>query len=401
MSRSKTTVCWVSSARYRQPLAAVDARKWGLLAEEMRDYEFRVIGFSASLRPRRFHEGARFYLLPQAPTSPLRYLTMFTLAPILLVWLALRYRGRIIVAQSPFEGAIGAAVKGFLGIFGLRPRLIVENHNNFEEDLFMQRRVPLEGLYRRLMLAAARYAFRHADALRVISTSTSERARHYAPSLPQARFMTFSDTDVFRRTARTIPVEEAVDIVYAGVLIPRKGVHHLLKAFAQLDVPSAQLHLVGKAENGDYAAALRQQAAELGISERVRFCGAVSQAELARYFAGARVMVLPSLSEGLGRVVVEAMLLGTPVIGSRVGGIPDLIRPGETGLLVEAGEEGDLLAALKQIYRADVNAMGAAARAFALEYFSPEKYATGYRQLFELALDHSDNESAVAENSQA
>ena len=393
MSRSKITVCWVSSARYRHPLNAVDARKWRLLAE-MRDYEFRVIGFSTSLRPRRFHEGARFYLLPQASISPLRYLSMFALAPILLAYLALRYRGRIIVAQSPFEGAIGAAVKGFLRIFGLRPRLIVENHNNFEEDLFMQRQVPLEGLYRRLMLAAARYAFRHADALRVISTSTSERARHYAPSLPQARFMTFSDTDVFRRMARTIPVEEAVDIVYAGVLIPRKGVHYLLKAFARLDAPGAQLHLVGKAENGDYAAALRKQAAELGISERVHFCGAVSQAKLARYFAGARVMVLPSLSEGLGRVVVEAMLLGTPVIGSRVGGIPDLIVPGETGLLVEAGDEAELLEALKQIYRADVKAMGTAARAFALEYFSPEKYVDGYRQLFELATENTRTNQA-------
>ena len=400
MSRGRVTVCWVSSARYRQPLDAVDARKWRLLAQ-LSGYDFRVIGFSTSLAPRCFYEGARFYLLPQAAVAPIRYLTIFKLAPILLAWLTLRHRAKIIVAQSPFEGAIGAAVKRFLGKFGMRPRLIVENHNNFEEDLFLQRRVPLEGLYRRLMLTAARYAFRHADAIRVISTSTSQRARHYAPTLPQVRFMTFSDTEVFRRTARTVAVDEAVDIVYAGVLIPRKGVHHLLRAFAQLDQPSATLHLVGKAENGDYATALQLQAQELGISERVRFCGAVSQAELAQYFAGARVMVLPSLSEGLGRVVVEAMLLGTPVIGSRVGGIPDLIRPGETGLLVEAGDEADLLAALKQIYRADVKAMGAAARAFALEYFSPEKYADGYRQLFELALDRSAGKRTGADITQA
>lgn len=395
MRRSKTTVCWVSSARYSEPLDAVDARKWRLLAE-LDKYEFRVIGFSTSLRPRRFREGAHFYLLPQPPTSLLRYLSMFKLAPLLLAYLVLRFRGCIIVAQSPFEGAIGAALKRFVRVFGSRPRLIVENHNNFEEDLFLQRKVPLEGLYRRLMLAAARYAFRHADALRVISTSTSERARHYAPKLPQVRFMTFSDTDVFQRTERQIPVEDAADIVYAGVLIPRKGVHHLLNAFAQLDQPSAQLRLVGKAENSDYAAALEAQSEELGIVERVHFRGAVSQAELARIFAGARVMVLPSLSEGLGRVVVEAMLLGTPVIGSRVGGIPDLIQHGENGLLVEPGNEADLAAALKQIYRADVKAMGARAREFATDYFSPEKYVDGYRQLFKLAGDVSTEKSADA-----
>ena len=383
MSRSKTTICWVSSGRYSQPLDAFNARKWQLMAQ-LPERELRVIGFSSTLRPRRFHEWAHFYLLPQPPTAPLRYLFMFALAPILLAYLSLRYRCRMVVAQSPYEGAIAAAVKRFVGCFALRQGLIVENHNNFEEDLFLQRRVPLEGLYRRLMRAAARYAFRHADALRVISRSTAEQARKYTPCLPQECFMAYSDTDMFQAAARSIPVMEALDIVFAGVLIPRKGAHHLLNAFAQLEEPRAQLHLLGKAENADYAASLRRQAAELGIEARTHFHGAVSQAELARHFGAARVMVLPSLSEGLGRVVIEAMLLGTPVIGSRVGGIPDIIQHGETGLLVAPGDEAGLAAALSQIYQLDVKAMGERARAFASEYASPEKHLDGYRRLFAL-----------------
>lgn len=370
------------------------ARKWQLMAE-LEGYDIHIVGFSTSLRPRCFREHARFSLLPQPPTAPLRYLSIFLLAPLLVSYLTLRHRSQILVAQSPFEGAIGAAVKRFVGLFGRRPRLIIENHNNFEEDLFLQRRIPLQAVYRRLMLAAASFAFRHADALRVISSSTAERARHFAPELPQARFMTFSDTDVFQRTERRVPVENARDVVYAGVLIPRKGVHHLLNAFAALDEPGARLRLVGHAENADYAASLRQQAERLGISDRVHFHGAVSQAELAEYFAAARVMVLPSLSEGLGRVVVEAMLLGTPVIGSRVGGIPDMIAPGVTGWLVEAGDEAELAAALQDAFQADVKAMGANARAFASEFFSPRKYVDDYQELFELAL-HGASESCPA-----
>ncbi len=400
MRPRKIKVCWISSARYCQPLDATSARKWDLLAGA-RNFEFHVLGFAASLRPRRFVAGAHFTLLPQPPTSPLRYLVMFMLAPPLLLALVLRHRARLIVAQSPFEGAIGAAVKLASRPFGLRPRLIVENHNNFEEDLFLQRRIPLPQLYRRLMLGAARFAFHHADALRVISSSTAERARHYAPALQQARFMTFSDTDIFRRAARSVAVEEALDIVYAGVLIPRKGVHHLLNAFARLRQPQARLHLIGGAENADYSAALRRQAAELGIEARVHFAGAVSQAELARRLAAARVMVLPSRSEGLGRVVVEAMLTGMPVIGSRVGGIPDLIRHGENGYLVAPGDEDDLLAALERIYAADVADMGAAARQFALGYFSPEQYAAGYRELFALALGERENARAKAADERA
>ena len=371
------------------------ARKWQLMSE-LRDYDIRIVGFSSSLRPRRFEQGAAFYLLPQPPSAPLRYLSFFLLAPFLVLYLTLRYRAEILVAQSPFEGAIGALVKGCARLFGLRPGLIIENHNNFEEDLFLQRKIPLQRLYRWLMLAAARFAFRHADALRVISSSTAERARHYAPSLPQARFMTFSDTDVFQRTERRIPVEAASDIVYAGVLIPRKGLHHLLAAFAALEQAGARLQLVGHAENADYAAALRQQAAQLGISDRVRFCGAVTQRELAERFGAARVMVLPSLSEGLGRVVVEAMLLGTPVIGSRVGGIPDLIQPGVTGWLVEPGDEAALAAALREAFEADVKTMGARARGFAIEFFSPRQYVAGYRELFALAQDRSVDKRAPA-----
>ena len=119
-------------------------------------------------------------------------------------------------------------MKSFARLLGLRPKLIIENHNNFEEDIFLQRTIPLKGLYRAVMLGAARFAFGRADAVRVISSSTAERARHYAPALPQARFMTFSDTDVFLQMERRIPVEAAEDIVYAGVLIPRKGLHLLL-----------------------------------------------------------------------------------------------------------------------------------------------------------------------------
>ena len=392
MSQRKTTVCWISSARYNSPLDASTARKWQLLAE-LQDYEFRIIGFATSLCPRRFREHARFYLLPQPPASILRYLIIFVLAPPLLFYLLYRHDGEIVVAQSPFEGAIGAVVIAFARLCGRRSRLIIENHNNFEEDLFLQRNVPMQRLYRRLMLAAARFAFRHADAVRVISSSTAERARHYAPDLPQARFMTFSDTDVFQQMERRIPVAEADNIVYAGVLIPRKGVHHLLNAFAEINHPRARLHLVGGAENADYAGALQEQVKDLGMRDRVHFAGAVSQRELAAYLAEARVMVLPSLSEGLGRVVVEAMLLGTPVIGSRVGGIPDMIRSGDNGILVEAGNEADLAAALRQIYETDVSEMGANARQFAQDFFSPGKYVEGYRQLFDLAM--GDRSAAI------
>ncbi len=382
---TKITVCWISSARYSDPLDAAIARKWEMMAQ-LPGYDIRIIGFSSSWRPRRFTEQVNFYLIPQPPGSILRYLTMFTLAPLLLLYLVFRYDGKALVAQSPFEGAVGAWVKSIAKLFGKKPCLIIENHNNFEEDVFLQRGIPFKPLYRSLMSELAGYAFRHGDAMRVISTSTARRARHYAPHLPQVRFMTWSDTDIFQQAKRTVPVEESEDIVYAGLLIPRKGLHHLLNAFAQLKHPTAHLYLVGHPENADYAADLRRQAAQLDIASRVHFIGKVSQQGLADYFGRSRALALPSLSEGLGRVVVEAMLLGMPVIGSRTGGIPDMIIEGENGYLIEPDDASSLTDALRRVYRADVKIMGAKARDFAQDFYSPEKYLNGYRQLFKIAL---------------
>lgn len=394
---TKITVCWISSARYSHPLDATIARKWETMSQ-LRDYDIRVIGFSSSWRPRRFTEQAHFYLIPQPPGSILRYLTIFTLAPLLLLFLVFRYDGRVLVAQSPFEGAMGAWVKRIARLFGKKPCLIIENHNHFEEDVFLQRDIPFERLYRAMMMGMAGYAFRHGDAMRVISSSTAKRARHYAPHLPQVRFMTWSDTDIFQQTPRRLPVEEAEDLVYAGALIPRKGLHHLLTAFAQLKHPTAQLYLVGPPDNADYAETLRRQAAELDMASRVHFIGEVSQSVLADYFAKSRALVLPSLSEGLGRVVVEAMLLGMPVIGTRVGGIPDMISEGENGYLIKPDDVDALADALGRVYRADVKIMGAKARDFAQDFFSPEKYLAGYRQLFKIALASQPRDRAIKTN---
>jgi glycosyltransferase involved in cell wall biosynthesis len=288
-----------------------------------------------------------------------------------------------IIAQSPYEAVVGRwAKQRFPG----RVRLIVENHNNFEMDVFLQRRVPLRPLVQRLMRAAARFAFQQADATRAVSLSTEERCRAYAPHSPCVRFMTWSDVDAFRFVERPRPASACVDVVYAGVLRPGKGVHVLLEAFARLAHPTARLHIVGEPQNADYAAQLAAQVEALGLVERVAFVGRVSQRELAAFFASARVAVLPSFSEGLGRVIVEAMLTGTPVIGSRVGGIPELIRDGETGWLVPAEDAAALAAALQVVYdHPSYQTVADAARSFAQSFFSSERYVEGYRALIAVA----------------
>jgi len=173
------------------------------------------------------------------------------------------------------------------------------------------------------------------------------------------------------------------------VLIPRKGVHHLVSAFARIaqDFPQARLLLVGREEDKGYSAEVKEHIRRLGLDGRVQLIGEVPQAELAAWMHRACVFILPSVSEGLGRVVVEAMATRTPVIGSQVGGIPEMVENGATGFLVPPGDEVALAEKIRRIleHPEEIQAMGHRARAFAERFFSTEVYVRGYKKVFEAA----------------
>lgn len=394
----ETKVCFLGGARYGRPLDATGEKKFRAMKSLG---EIFVVGFSGAARPRRFDEHAHFYLLPDLPVAVLRYLEMFILGPMVLLWLIVRKGVRTVVAQSPYEGAAAALVKITAGWMGYKIALIVENHGDFEESLFMQRRVRLRGLYRLLMRAAANFALKHADALRSISRSTRRQLERWIAGTPIVQFAAWTDMEVFLNASHDKDdASPSREILYTGVLIPRKGVHCLIGAFARTarDFNGACLVIVGDDANKAYTADLKKLVAEYELRERVRFLPPMPQAELARRMSRARAFVLPSISEGLGRVVFEAMASGTPVVGSAVGGIPDMVEDGVTGFLVPPGDEAMLAAKIRWLLErpAEAKVMGERARAAAERLFSTEAYLRGYRNLFSAARGTTSAESRHA-----
>jgi glycosyltransferase involved in cell wall biosynthesis len=295
-----------------------------------------------------------------------------------------------LIAQSPYEGFAAAWVKILARLFKKKVVLIVESPGDFETSLFLQRRISQPALYRFLMRHTARFAFRHADGLRAISASTRKQLENWAPGKPLVQFPTWTDIDVFLETSKTTTQSEDQKlIVYAGVLTPLKGIHFLLEAFSEVvaDDPSATLLLIGKPEDSEYAEELQQVILSLNLEGRTRFMGAIPQRQLAVYMSKAWAFVLPSLAEGLGRVVFEAMACGTVVVASSVGGILDLIEDGVTGYLVEPGDVRTLAERLKWIlsHPKETSQMGRRARAFASHFFSTQTYVEGYDRLFTIS----------------
>lgn len=148
-----------------------------------------------------------------------------------------------------------------------------------------------------------------------------------------------------------------------------KGVPVLLDAFAKVaaEVPDARLVVVG---DGDDVPALQAQASALALDGRVEWRGAVHGEALVAAYQQSSVVALPSLTdaESFGMTLIEAMACGRPVVGSRVGGIPSVVRDGVDGVLVPPGDAGALAAALVDVLDpARGEALGAAGRAAAVE----------------------------------
>jgi L-malate glycosyltransferase len=144
-------------------------------------------------------------------------------------------------------------------------------------------------------------------------------------------------------------VTEVPRILYVGRLIRWKGVDTLVRAMVLViqENPRVILSIVG---DGEERASLEKLVHDLGIAEQVRFLGRVDNEQLSSLYSSASVFVLPSRSyqglvmEGLGVVLLEAMAHGVPVIGSDIGGIPDIIKDGSNGFLFPCEDEKNLAA---------------------------------------------------------
>jgi len=139
---------------------------------------------------------------------------------------------------------------------------------------------------------------------------------------------------------------EGLVVGTVGWLLPIKGPMYLLKAMAEVwkRYPRTILVYVGR---GDLEGELRREASRMGASEKVWFLG--WRDDIHEILPVLDIFVLPSLNEGMGRALVEAMAAGKPIVASKVGGVPDLVIQGENGLLVQAADVNALAGGIESL----------------------------------------------------
>jgi glycosyltransferase involved in cell wall biosynthesis len=170
-----------------------------------------------------------------------------------------------------------------------------------------------------------------------------------------------------------------------GALVSHKGFEHLIDAAALvLGRREAAFAVAGE---GELREALERRVAARGIGARFRFLG--FRSDIGEILHAFDAFAFPSIKEGLGTSVLDAFLLERPVVASRVGGIPEMVRHLENGLLVEPGDAAGLAAAIEEIlaHPEEGRRMGAAGRRTALESFSVdsmvEKTIAAYHEVLQ------------------
>ena len=177
----------------------------------------------------------------------------------------------------------------------------------------------------------------------------------------------------------------ATIVTHVGRFAPPKNHALLIEAFARVRT-SAPLYLL-LVGGGELENTVREQVAALGLESRVRFLGI--RADVADILRASDAFVLSSRWEGNPMSVMEAMAAGLPVVSTAVGGVPELVREGETGLLVPSEDTGALAQAIQALVDnpARRQAMGVAARQHAVASFDIRHTVRGYEQLYEALLN--------------
>jgi glycosyltransferase involved in cell wall biosynthesis len=249
----------------------------------------------------------------------------------------------------------------------------------------------------RLLLPVTRWIWRRATRVVAVCESLGRLALRTDPGLPYSVIPNGVDLARFRPSTRAQNRHGGkIRCLAVARLVERKGLSDLIEALAALERGRFELEILG---SGPDEQRLKDLATGLGVRNEITFAGSVSRSEIAGRYRDADIFTLASREEAFGNVFAEAMASGLPIVGSTVGGIPELVEHGKNGYLVPPREPRALAAAIRLLAdNPDLRAeIGRRNRAHAESNLSWARMTTRYLSTYNGVLRRAPARVALAE----
>ena len=281
-----------------------------------------------------------------------KYLSLFSYAFVSIITVFILHKRRNCDLIHAIE-VFGAGLPGVILKRLIKKPLLVTVQGGY----FSEEGSPLR---KRILGRLERWCLKNASVVHVISEYLGERARRRGaesvvviPNGIDERVFYPVNKDEAKKKAGVADERVILSICpgyvrHARPFSYKSGYPELIHALSNLSsqFPNLRLVLIGE---GNIRGELDALAAELGIRDKVSFLGFISHKELASYLAMADIFIRPSLVEGLGIAFIEAMACGVPVIGTDVGGIPDIIEHDKNGFLIRPQDRQGMVQALRAL----------------------------------------------------
>ena len=374
----KKNVLFDSPTFYQLPLTENNIKKHQYLDEVA---NVTVLAFSN--QKIAFQESkTNFYLSKKVNSRILNYLKILLISYFQIPKLINKHNVEIVTFQDPITSFIGVykIKKNFRNI-----KIVLESHGDFINTLELEKNLIFPAVYRKLFLKMASYTINKADILRAVSSSTEEQALSFDPSKRVVRFPAWVDFEIFSKVQASRSDEKDFKILFIGSVTDRKKTHLIVEAINKIKNKDIKLYVVGPTPNENYLSQLKELVHNYDLEDQVLFTGSVDRKSVMDHYADTNLMILPSVSEGLARVIFESQATACPVLVTDAPGMGDIVIDGQTGYIFESDNLESLTNKIQEIINNynDAVHVGNNAKDFILSNYSADNYKFSFKKLFD------------------
>jgi glycosyltransferase involved in cell wall biosynthesis len=273
----------------------------------------------------------------------------------------------------------------FLKVRRAEVKIVVETHGDFIETLSLEKNLVLPRLYKKLFYIMAKYSIGKSNIIRAVSSSTEQQVLDIDSSKSVVRFPAWIDFKDFQNIEPKPLSKDKFNILFIGSVTDRKKPHMIIEAIQRINDKSYHLSIVGPAPNEKYFKELKDLIDKSGLQNQVSLIGPVDRESVKDYYSSSNLMILPSISEGLARVIFESQVAMCPVLVTDAPGMSDIVIDGQTGYVFESNNLDSLSLKIEYINNNydEASLVAKNAKGFILSNYSEDNFKFSFKKLFD------------------